>query len=72
LTELELRGGPACGSVRAGQGAEGAAPVLQCAECKRLWIPLDADHWSAYLTDDEPPEVAFFCPRCAEREFGGA
>jgi hypothetical protein len=22
-----------------------------------------------YLTDDEPPEVVFYCPECAEREF---
>jgi hypothetical protein len=22
------------------------------------------------LTDDEPPELVFSCPRCAEREFG--
>jgi hypothetical protein len=22
-------------------------------------------------TDDEPPELAFYCPECAEREFGG-
>ncbi len=21
---------------------------------------------------DEPPEVVFYCPECAEREFGGA
>jgi len=27
------------------------------------------DRWSAYLTDDEPTEIAFFCPECAEREF---
>jgi hypothetical protein len=29
------------------------------------------ERWSAYLTDDEPPDVAFFCPGCAEREFDG-
>jgi hypothetical protein len=27
----------------------------------------DSEHWEAYLTDDEAPEVAFYC---AEREFG--
>ena len=27
------------------------------------------ERWSAYLTDDEPPEVAFYCLECAEREF---
>jgi hypothetical protein len=24
----------------------------------------------AYLTDDDPAELAFYCPVCAEREFG--
>jgi len=24
---------------------------------------------SAYLTDDEPAELVFYCPECAEREF---
>jgi hypothetical protein len=23
-----------------------------------------------YLTSDDPPEVAFYCPDCAMREFG--
>jgi hypothetical protein len=23
------------------------------------------------FTDDEPPELAFYCPECARREFGG-
>jgi hypothetical protein len=27
--------------------------------------------WQAWLTDDEPPELAFHCPECAKREFGG-
>jgi hypothetical protein len=25
-----------------------------------------------YWTDDEPPELAFYCSECAEREFGNA
>ena len=29
-------------------------------------MPEDAEHWSAYLTDDEPPEVVFFA-RSARR-----
>ena len=33
--------------------------------------PVDEDRWSAYLTDDEPAELAFYCRECAEREFGG-
>jgi hypothetical protein len=24
----------------------------------------DEDRWAAYLTDDEPPELGFFCPAC--------
>jgi len=31
--------------------------------------PADEERWQAYHTYDEPPELAFFCPRCAEREF---
>ena len=28
-------------------------------------MPADAERWQAYLTDDEPPELAFFCQACA-------
>jgi hypothetical protein len=34
-----------------------------------VWLANDGDCWEAYLTDDEPPDLAFFCPECAEREF---
>jgi hypothetical protein len=34
-------------------------------------LPADEECWAAYLNDEEPPEVAFYCPACAEREFGG-
>ena len=27
------------------------------------------ERWQAYLTDDEPPEFAFYCPDRAEPEF---
>jgi hypothetical protein len=30
------------------------------------WLPS-----ALTVTDDEPPELAFYCPDCAEREFGG-
>jgi len=40
-----------------------------CAECVAIWLPTDESHWEAYLTDGEPPELAFHCPECAEREF---
>jgi hypothetical protein len=48
---------------------EGGAVSPQCAECGAIWLPVDEDRWEAYLTDDEPPELAFYCPKCAEREF---
>jgi hypothetical protein len=28
-----------------------------------MGLPTDEERWSAYLTDDEPLELAFFCPR---------
>jgi hypothetical protein len=50
--------------------AESVAILPKCAECEALWLPADKERWSAYLTDDEPPELAFFCAVCAERESG--
>jgi hypothetical protein len=47
------------------------ALVLRCAECEAAWLPADEERWEAYLTDDEPPEVVFYCPGRAEREFCG-
>jgi hypothetical protein len=47
--------------------------IMRCQECGcpsslRWW------GWRAYRTDDpelnEPPTLAFYCPACAEREFG--
>jgi hypothetical protein len=49
--------------------AESVAPIPQCAECGTLWLPVEGELWEAYLTDDELPDVAFYCPECAEREF---
>jgi hypothetical protein len=49
--------------------AEGVVLIPQCAECRAAWLPADKDRREAYLTDDEPPELAFYCPACAEREF---
>jgi hypothetical protein len=54
--------------------AENVVLTPECVECKRVWLPSDREHWEAslaYVTDDEPPELAFYCPECAEREFGG-
>ena len=50
-----------------------AVSLVHCQECGcasslRWW------GWRAYRTDDpelsEPPALAFYCPACAEREFG--
>jgi hypothetical protein len=50
--------------------AESIALIPECVECKRPWMPADAERWLACLTDDEPPELAFYCVECGEREFG--
>jgi hypothetical protein len=53
--------------------AESVALIPQCAECGACWLPADEECWRAYLgsdTLDEPAEVVFYCPDCAEREFG--
>jgi hypothetical protein len=49
--------------------AKQVALIPQCAECGEVWLPADRERWEAFLTDDEPPEVAFYCLECAEREF---
>jgi hypothetical protein len=47
--------------------------LVQCAECGCV-SGLQWPGWRAYRMDDparaETPELAFFCPECAEREFG--
>jgi hypothetical protein len=50
--------------------AKSVALIPACVECGALWLPADQERWQAWLTDDEPPELAFYCPECAEREFG--
>jgi len=50
--------------------AGSVALIPSRAECDARWLPADEERWSAYLTDDEPAEVVFYCPACAEREFG--
>jgi len=51
--------------------AEQVALIPRCAECDALWLPADENRWCAYLTDDEPAELVFYCPVCAEQAFGG-
>jgi hypothetical protein len=48
---------------------EQVALIPRCTECDQAWLPADEDRWQAWLTDDEPPELAFNCPDCADREF---
>ena len=45
--------------------------VPLCAECERRWWPLEPEHWQAYFTDDDPPELVFVCAECAEPRSSG-
>jgi hypothetical protein len=47
---------------------EQVALIPQCIECLDVWLPIDDERWRAYL--DTASEVVFYCPDCAEREFG--
>jgi ribosomal protein S27AE len=50
---------------------ESVAFSPKCAECHQVWLPRDKDRWHAYWVDDGPVEqLVFYCPECAEREFG--
>ena len=52
---------------------DGVALIPKCAECEAAWLPADEERWRAYFGGDdldEPAELAFYCPACAEREFG--
>jgi predicted RNA-binding Zn-ribbon protein involved in translation (DUF1610 family) len=51
---------------------EGVALIPRCEECEAAWLPTDDERWRAYLTDNEPAELEFYCPDCAEREFRDA
>jgi hypothetical protein len=47
--------------------------VPECAECDAHWLPADDQRWHAYLGGDDldaPAELVFYCPTCAERDFG--
>ncbi len=39
-------------------------------ECGKMWLPADDERWEAYITCDEPRELAFYCRECGERELG--
>jgi len=50
-----------------------AVSIVHCQECGSA-SSLTWRGWRSYRTDDpelnEPPAIAFYCPACAEREFG--
>jgi hypothetical protein len=48
--------------------AEQVALIPRCAECAEVWPPDDDKRWRAYLDTDS--ELVFYCPECADREFG--
>jgi hypothetical protein len=53
----------------------GVTSITTCAECQRQCLSDDEDRWHAHLGGDdldEPAELVFYCPECAEREFGAA
>ena len=56
------------------RGISGDVHVLACEESPRV-SSVTARGWKAYRTDDpledDPPAVAFHCPDCSTREFGG-
>ena len=56
------------------QELPGRVNITRCAQCNCL-SGLRWAGWRAYRVDDpeagEPPNLAFFCPACAEAEFDG-
>jgi len=52
---------------------EGVALIPRCEECDAPWLPADPERWRAYLGCDEdldePADVFFYCPECADRKF---
>jgi Zn finger protein HypA/HybF involved in hydrogenase expression len=50
--------------------AEQVAVILECEECRELWLPGDVERWQAYWIDNGPEDkLVFYCPECAVREF---
>ena len=53
--------------------AEQVALIPRCAECEAHWLPAVEERWRPCLGSynlDEPPDLVFYCPACADREFG--
>jgi hypothetical protein len=40
----------------------------ECIECSAVWLPADQERWQLHQVDVD--ELAWFCPACAESEFG--
>jgi hypothetical protein len=59
-------------SSESGKGVYEPLP-LECVECRAV-SDATAWRWRSYRiddpTEDEEPALAFYCPSCAEREFG--
>jgi hypothetical protein len=52
--------------------AEQILRIPECEECRRLWLTANGERWQAYWIDDRSEDrLVFYCPDCAEREFGG-
>ena len=50
---------------------EQVALIPRCQECRKLWLPDDAERWQAHWIDEGPEDrLLFHCETCAEREFG--
>ena len=66
-----MRDGPGVKS----EGTGTDVHLLACAECPRVSSG-PARGWKAYRSDDpeleEPPRLSFYCPACAEKEFGAS
>jgi Zn finger protein HypA/HybF involved in hydrogenase expression len=43
---------------------------IRCAECSAFWLSDAEGPWRCYLISGD--ELLFYCPECAEREFGDA
>jgi hypothetical protein len=51
--------------------AEQVALIPHCEECPGVWMPADEARWQGHWIDDGPEDkLVFYCPECAEREFG--
>jgi predicted RNA-binding Zn-ribbon protein involved in translation (DUF1610 family) len=51
--------------------ADQVAVIRACEECGEVWLQADAGRWQAHWIDDGREErLVFYCPECAEREFG--